>query len=308
MKEDRHILARVLVLSIVAHGALMLAVIESYRLEATPYVGYPSWPGRHRHANPIESSASRPQFGEADGTGLSLASADLPTLLQARQAETQQPFLSLDPIGLAVPGPSTGDAAVPGKQAVPLPETLDDAPRDALPSTAIRGPIAPHRPARVLAPGERVPAEPESLASAAGTSSGSSEPASPAGSAGGRPADIAPRSDRVMDGFARVESAVMSPGGTVARQGRVIRFPRPLWNLGSYADVWSGVGLPIRFVIEMQLDANGRVRSARLLEGTGRTSIDRPILVAAHGAELDPSRDADGKPRADTIALVLTVR
>lgn len=309
MKEDRHILARVLCLSIIAHGALVFTVIEAYRLEVDPYVGYPAWPGRH-HATPpsAETEASRPQFGESDGSGLSLASADLPTLLQARQADTQQPFLSLDPIGAAMPGVLPGDAPLAGESGVPLSAALGDVPRDTLPSSVIRQPMTPHRPARVLAPGDGRPSEPEP-APVPAAAEATPLTAERAGAGGGqRPADVAPSSDRVMDGFARVESAVMSPGGSVARQGRVIRFPRPLWTLGSHADVWSGVGLPIRFVIEMRLDANGRVRSARLLEGTGRSSIDRPILVAAHGAELDPSRDANGQPHADTIAFVLTVR
>jgi hypothetical protein len=204
-----------------------------------------------------------------------------------------------------------GDALASGRSAIALADVMPPPESESLPGTAIRRPLSPHRSARVLGLGERE--EPKSepdplLAGVTEPAGGANARPRPPVAGGARPADFAPASDRVMDGFARVESAVMSPGGTVARQGRVIRFPRPVWTLGSYADVWSGIGLPIRFVIEMQLDENGAVRSARLLEGTGRPSIDRPILVAAHGARLDPTRDEAGRPRADTIAFVLTVR
>ena len=322
--------ARVLCLSIIGHGLVLLAVIEAYRLEVAPYIGAPPWPGRHRLVDdPMESTSERPLFGEPRGTGLSLANADLPMLLQARAADVQQPFLSLDPVGNALPGVEPGDADDSDRTAIALFDALPDALSDArseslarselLPGGAILRPLAPHRPARVVEPSEIAGTEPASDDPSNGSSSASADSEAEHARArrdtmrfsrgdDARPADIAPSSDRVMDGFARVESAVMSPGGAVARQGRLIRFPRPVWTLGSYADVWSGTGLPIRFVIEMQLDESGAVRSARLLQGTGRPSIDRPVLVAAHGARLDPSRDEAGQPRADVIAFVLTVR
>lgn len=384
--RDPHMLARVTCLSLLAHGALLWGVITAYRWEAADYVGFGPLPGRVSVVSAQQSGLKFPTLGEAGGSGTSLATSDLFTLLRGPEAEQVQPFLSEDPMGPTARSVVPGMAAVPGEMgteglpaaAVPLEAALPREAEPPLPSPALRAARPPPRAAAAIAPGdaagqpsEKVPPDPPEAAvilptepddrreppeptepperpepepadrspeptqppesadappserppsdsitppppsppAPAGTTPAPSPPSRP-GRPGvpAPPADFAPRSDRVLDGFARVESAVLSPGGSIGRQGRVLKFPRPQWTLATAADVWGGVSFPLQIIFELRLDADGRVRSARLLKGSGRESIDRPLLLAAHGAEIDPSRDAEGKPMPDTIGFVMTIR
>lgn len=331
--------ARVVVLSLVAHAALFWAICVAYTWEVVPYVGWGPWPGRLEAAD----AGRRPMLGEDGGTGMSLATSDLVTLLQSREGSQQQPFLSEDDVGpfmgmnlqpaegLAPPGERAMTRAGARLRDVDRAEASRQfaegvlAERSAVPPMRVPRVNVPSGEERVVERGmeERPPIEPEpteeSAVARAERGAQSERAEAEEGDAGtsasmarrgsrDRPADMLPRSDRPMDGFTRVESVEMTPGGAIARQGRRIRIPRPQYNLATAADVWAGLRLPVEMRFEVTLDETGRVRFVRLVKGTGLMSIDRPVLNAVHAGTFAPSVDAEGRGIADIITLTITIR
>ena len=327
--------ARVVVLSLIAHAAVFWAVCVAYSWEVVPYVGWGPWPGRLEAAD----AGRRPMLGEDGGTGLSLATSDLVTLLQSREGSQQQPFLSEDEVGPFVGmnlQPAEG-MSPPGERATGRAgarlrdvERSEESRQFAEGVLSERSAVPPMRMPRVNVPSgeeqvvergmeERPPIEPESTEESALARVEQDETERDAGDGGAsasmarrgsrdRPADMLPKSDRPMDGFTRVESVEMTPGGSIARQGRRIRIPRPQYNLATAADVWAGLRLPVEMRFEVTVDETGRVRFVRLVKGTGLMSIDRPVLTAVHAGTFSPSVDAQGRAITDVITLTITIR
>lgn len=248
---------------------------------------------------PAPELPSPDALGEANGTGDSIASSDLPDVSRSTRAfDFEQAWTRQQPTVLPPP---------PSRQADRPAEQADDRPQDQTPNHALASaeqaatalPFGalpkPAKPDDSVADGNPEPqAQPpvqsvEPVAEPASAIKPEQTPApearSPTQATEARPV---PQGQSDLDAFAREEGADFTPGGMKARAGREVKLARPRINLAFMADATALYGRGLRVLMMIETDANGRPRNVTVIESSGSEVIDNAVRVAAFDSWFGP--------------------
>lgn len=118
------------------------------------------------------------------------------------------------------------------------------------------------------------------------------------------PGDPAPQADSESDAFSTEQSVEFRRGKTVARLGRKHKLISPRLEMAAYADLLE-LRAPVRIVLRLYLAAEGNVIKADIVKSSGSINLDQPTRQAAYKWWFEPSRDSDGRPRADVFEFVV---
>jgi TonB family protein len=249
----------------------------------------------------VESEPPREfELGERDAKGYASHPLDGPREAVARQARTDQAELSLDPRGSepvsdrpaeATDAAPTGGtpilAAVPKLDVnlpIPAPSAQPQleppAPLE-LPEQVAISPTAPPPPP----PMERVDPIP------------GASPTEPAA------ADPAPESDSESDAFSTLGTAEFRDGRFTVRSGRKVKTRRPKIGLAGAVDVMQR--RPVQVVLNVEVDAAGKVTKVDVLRSSGTNEIDQPCKVAMYEWWFEPRTDASGRAVPDKFHFAI---
>ena len=279
------------------------------------------------------------KMGEASGHGIGSNSSKGDRLLSAREADEDQALLSRDPGSAgrlinqqlidAPPGengsggqeggrtseqaaagavpiaPPAAPAVVEVAPFTPPPAVKIDAPkdRDATVAADVNAAIDPPKVVALLTPAvlkEPAPAVASSNAAQA------VRPRTGDGRAPGvdlRQADPAQKSDSESDPFARIGSLTFHDGILEVQKGRKVKTTRPRVLLPGEIDLATRGGATV--VLNITIDATGKVTSAQVQESSGSNDIDQPCRVAVYDWWFEPSRDKQGHPIADVLTFTI---
>lgn len=244
----------------------------------------------------------------------------------AREAPQDQPSLSLDPVGLSLrveipssPGelphvPLVDDAALsPALAAEALPPLVvaPFVPRDL--AAPARGDSVVRTPA--IDPAPEVETGDAALAPATEPVTNAMTPAAPAAPVTPGPraltnpgtgADPAPQSDSESDAFSVLGSAQFRAGKVTVRSGRQVKTRRPKVGLAGMVDLAQGTGAEV--ILDVSVDATGKVTNVDVAESSGSNEIDQPCRVAMYDWWFGPKKDAAGRAVPDRFRFTISFR
>ncbi|HEV7300958.1 MAG TPA: TonB family protein [Tepidisphaeraceae bacterium] len=318
--------------SLVAHGLIVFgaSVIYIDRLESR--IWQPPLTRELAQATGTTSS-NEFQLGEETGTGTAIAPMIGDQDALARQANSDQPFTSLDPAGFGKVGdPPAPSAAPPGEGGGGGAPARFGLPSDTstMPQPRPRPPLAQRRAvptAEEISPSGTSPALPPDVASnlsiselptvqepaeapqtqvmAANLSNVPQATVAP-GAPGERAAsaDPAPLADSEIDPFAKTGAAEFRSGRTNVQFGRKSKLTRPRVLLAGQMDL-IGKANP-RVTLAIATDASGKVTDVAVRQSSGSPNIDQPVRVAAYDWWFEPPRDAAGQPQPDAFLFTVS--
>jgi TonB family protein len=110
-------------------------------------------------------------------------------------------------------------------------------------------------------------------------------------------ADPAPKSDSEVDPFSTIGSVEFREGTLEVRTGRQVKPRRPKLGLAGVVSVFELRGP--RVVLDVTIDATGKVTGAEIVKSSGKVEIDQPTRVAMYDWWFEPKRDPSGNPVPD---------
>lgn len=272
--------------------------------------------------------------GRPDATAMHSLSGDVP--MQAPKAEQDQPYISRDPVGSAIPAappvaspplelppavtpevksepaksrPAENTAVVQASRELspqaPV-KTLEVDPTRYGPRTSATAPSvlpvqiamadAPRAPAQVAPKMAEEVARPQSAVVPSETM-----PLTPSPSQ----ADGAPQTDSESDPFSVTGTAEFRPGKVTARFGRKVKTVRPRLSLAGQYDL---ISASPQVVMRVRADETGRVREVKVVQSSGSREVDQPCVLAMYDWWFEPPRDPAGNPRAAEMLWTISFR
>lgn len=129
------------------------------------------------------------------------------------------------------------------------------------------------------------------------------EGGSRAGGARRPAADPARMSDSESDPFSRLGTALIHDGRLQIRFGRKVKTRRPKLLLAAQADLLTL--RQARVVLNIEIDASGKVTSVKVDKSSGSNEIDQPTRLAVYEWWFEPRKDASGRPVADEVEFTI---
>jgi len=87
------------------------------------------------------------------------------------------------------------------------------------------------------------------------------------------------------------------------QKGRKVKTTRPRVLLPGELDLVAAGGATV--VLNIAIDATGKVTSAEVKESSGSNDIDQPCRVAVYDWWFEPSRDKKGRPIPDVLTFTI---
>lgn len=290
---------------------------------------------------PTEAPLTRFEMGEETGTGYASHDAPAQNEATAREADTDQAYLSLDPQGAGGSGADASVAQMAGKGS-----TLGQIRGTPLPPIEEHGETPPETTAQMLAPlgpksdlkaprhepklpldkamiaqssepevqhaSQPTPAPtPSSTAVVAMSVAPAPAPTAPAVADAGSTvngsqlpaADPARMSDSESDPFSRLGTAVFTDGEWRVQFGRKVKTRKPRLLLAGMDALISMNRAQVRLKIDV--DATGKVTGVKVIKSSGSNDIDQPTRVSIYDWWFEPRKDAAGNPVPDQIEFCI---
>lgn len=236
---------------------------------------------------PRRRSAVRPEL---------LAAGETPEMPE-KSRDSEQPT---EPSPESVAGVTQSPLNVP--EPVPPPAQLDvDIPQPVAETDsashateAVAAAAQPVESARKAASAAVVPAPPSPADAGSATAGAAQQPA----------ADPARMSDSESDPFSRIGSATFRDGGLSVRFGRKVKTRKPRLLLAAAVDLISLRRAKV--VLQIDIDATGKVTGVEITKSSGSNEIDQPTRVAVYDWWFEPKKNAEGLPVSDQVQFTIS--
>jgi hypothetical protein len=170
----------------------------------------------------------------------------------------------------------------------------------------VKTPLPPAAPAPSAAPPPPPPAGAQADATPANASAVSpgapGRPGKPGPPGGAGPtAAVAPPSDKESDPFSDSNSFKFVNGRVVARNGRWVKTVKPQLTDAGWIDASLMADPAVTFLATV--DEQGNVVHVMMYRSSGSDNIDLPCEEALNQWKIEPSKDANGQPVRDVVAV-----
>lgn len=256
---------------------------------------------------PIEQ---QPRWGQANGSGDAATNNNADGVQKAPQSRIDQAGVTRDPEGLTG-AIESAQPAVEALASTSEPRAFRPMTQERMLKEAPIGQKARTAPEPVM--GKDQQTQKEQIAQAEQKSDAPPKPneqprkaqSGPSQADPGRPLE---HSDRDSDLFASEVAVRYERGRVQARQGREFKLARLQPNLSSYTQAYT-ISFPAIIRMQIEIDADGKVKRVTVLRSTGSGSIDREIELAMYSSWFEPENDrSTGKPKArDSFEFAISI-